>query len=112
MKTAPKRYSRTTEKENFKKVTPETMGLSSSKNRKWYPTVTFNLKDIPEASNWEVGQKYELCIIAEMRSISKRKDYETDEDKSEATFEIQQVEVDQPENEVEAPSPKRTVRSK
>lgn len=85
-----KRFARKPKENGFKKVTPETYKDMPSKTRKYYPTVSFDLADIPEAKDWKVGEMYTIHIIAEMRSISKRKDYD-DKEKSEVSFEIHEV---------------------
>jgi len=73
-------------KEKMKKVTPETYdGPTSSKNKKYYPSVNFKLQDIPEAKSWEVGNTYMMIIGAKMTSIRE------DEDGSDVSFKILKV---------------------
>ena len=56
-------------KEKMKKVTPENYGISDSSSKKHYPSLDLQLKDLPEAKQWEVGSNYMLLIGVKMSSI-------------------------------------------
>ncbi len=61
--------------EEYKDVTPETYGpMESSKETKYYPSISLKLEDIPEAKDWEIGKQYTIGIVVEMTNMRKSED--------------------------------------
>lgn len=83
-KKSTKRYSRD-DKPGYRDVTPETYDIEPMKKRKYYPMITLDLKDIPEAEAWKIGSKYEIKLVGTMKGMYKN------ENKTEVTFEIRKV---------------------
>lgn len=70
-------------------IKPETFGMESSKKmseNKYYPSISFNLDQIPEAKNWEVGKEYEVEMTLKMTSLSKREN-----EKGSVSFEVKAI---------------------
>ena len=50
-------------------VKPEASGLSSVKEEKYYPSIYFDSKTLPDIKSWEVGEEY--CVMLVVRQMSK-----------------------------------------
>jgi len=71
----------------MKEVEPEKMGDEPMASHEYYPSVNFNLKQLPESKNWKVGKDYYLAIKVTMTS------YSESEEHSNANFEVKEVGV-------------------
>lgn len=63
-------------KPKMRKVEPEAFGpiaeMSEGKPRKHFPEFHINLKHLPEAKKWEIGEKYQVVLNLQMSSIDQR----------------------------------------
>jgi len=70
----------------LKNVTPETYGVKEMP-KKYYPTFTLKIDDIPEAKKWEVGKTYKIQLEVKQHSM------QMDEHEGRVTFEVHKVKV-------------------
>lgn len=72
----------------FRKVHPEKFGAESpSKSIEHFPRFSLDLKDIPEARKWKVGETYELKIKVKQTRLEEHMN------KARVEFEVHQVAV-------------------
>lgn len=53
-------------------IKPKTfkMEMMSNEDEPRFPMIDLDVKDIPEAKDWEVGKEYEVTLKVRMRSIT------------------------------------------
>ena len=75
-KKAEEHYSSMTK--GFKAVTPTNYELEEEKMEKelYFPSFCLRLKDLPEAKDWKVGEKYKLEVYVEQKGLRDRGDDE------------------------------------
>ncbi|HDY66391.1 MAG TPA: hypothetical protein ENH85_01220 [Candidatus Scalindua sp.] len=70
----------------LKKITPETPSdFKAEVNKKYYPSFSVKLKDIPEAKKWEIGKNYKLTIEVRQKGLRET------EKVSEVDFEVRKI---------------------
>ena len=71
----------------FKAVSPNNYELEEEKREQelYFPSFCLKLKDIPEAKDWKVGEKYKLEVYVEQKGLRDRGE---DEMNSEVEFNI------------------------
>lgn len=57
-------------------VKPEKMNMvaSEGKSREYYPNVSFNSEQLPEAKDWKVGEEHVVTMTLRMKSVNDNED--------------------------------------
>lgn len=71
----------------------------SCEDDRWLPSLSFTEVDLPEAMNWEVGEKYVITIEVELVEISQQDTYSAAKDGGDrySRMKVRKVGVDEEE---------------